>query len=204
MSKNTDNFIQFVKEECRAANVKLVLSKSKTVFADGVKTNGYFHHNDKKQSIVLKCATSKAFKHWFPVFVHEYCHFQQYMDNCPAWVECDKEESDIVFEWIDGKEYDIRVVKTSIKRTVNIELDCEKRVVKTIKKFNLPIDIPTYIKQANSYVMFYNYCLLSRKWYQIAPYRVPAVYNNFRKDFRGNYKTLPKSKIKLYKTHCFI
>ena len=199
MTKKIDNFIQMVKREARASGIKVRLPKSKTVMIDGVKVNGYF---DDEDEMVLKCAIGKPEKEWFPIFVHEYCHFRQYIEKPSAWRTYSKEKSDIFFSWIQGQNFHAKTVKRFVKRTVAIELDCEKRVAEAIDKFDLPIDRTEYIKKANAYIYFYPYALTTRKWYKKAPYTIPLVYNKFSKSFNGNYNVVPDKYIKLYNDHC--
>jgi len=65
-------------------------------------------------------------------------------------------------KWLNGKE--IKFIKNKIDKIKYLELDCEKRAVKNIKKYNLPVNIETYIQKANSYILFYNYVKETRQW----------------------------------------
>lgn len=72
---------------------------------------------------------------WMQVYVHEYCHFLQFLSDKNYF----------------NKYYD------NVHETAKVELDCEKRVVKEIKKYNLPIDVGEYIMSSNAHVCLY-YC----------------------------------------------
>ena len=170
MNKKINDFIKMVKRETRANGIKVRMPKSKVVMIDKVKVNGYF---DDEDEMVLKCAIGKPEKVWFPIFVHEYCHFRQYIDKCSAWKTYNKEDVDVFFSWIQGQTFHNKTVKRFVKRTVAIELDCEKRAVEVIAKYNLPIDRVDYIRKANAYILFYPYALTTRKWYKKAPYTIP-------------------------------
>ena len=72
MSKAVNDFIKMAKKEARDAGIKVRLPKTQTVIVDNIKVNGYFDDDIQK---MLKCAIGKPEKEWFPMFVHEYCHF---------------------------------------------------------------------------------------------------------------------------------
>jgi hypothetical protein len=93
----------------------------------------------------------------FPLFLHEYCHFLQWKNG----EHFDSTSSLTKFgEWIAYKSE-----KFSIKDIRNIqqmELDCDKKVIRLVKKYQLPIDISIYKKMTNSYVLSYNYIFEKR------------------------------------------
>ena len=78
-----------------------------------------------------------------------------------VWKQAEKSLG-IVWEWLDGENH--RNITKHISVARDLELDNEKRSVKLIKKFKLPIDVKLYIKKANAYVLFYNYMLITRRW----------------------------------------
>ncbi len=81
-----------------------------------------------------------------------------------------------------------------------LELDCERRAVKKIKKFDLPLDVEEYIKQASAYIHYYNYMQLRRNNYTPGkePYYNNTITSAMPKTLRGKYKRLPKNIIPLY------
>lgn len=201
MHKKIEHFIETIKREAKDVNVKIILPKSKTVITNGVKVDGYFDDIDLEFP-VLKCPVGKPRSEWLPVLVHEYSHLRQYIEKCSEWQESDKEKSDVIFEWINGKDFHLKKLKLSFRRTVEIELDCEKRSVEHIKAFDLPINVDDYIRKANSLLFFYNYVFTVRRWYKISPFAIPKVYNKFRKDFKADYNSLPNKYVKLYEQYC--
>jgi hypothetical protein len=80
-------------------------------------------------------------------------------------------------------------------------LDNEKRTVKLIKKWKLPIDLNDYIKKANAYIQFYNWMRYSKRWSSPgnAPYSNKAIYEAMPPNFRMNYKKMSDKYFKLYK-----
>ena len=65
-------------------------------------------------------------------------------------------------DWLLGK--DVKNIEERIDQVKWLELDCEKRTVKNMIKYNLPVNISSYIQKANSYILFYNYIKETRLW----------------------------------------
>ena len=93
-------------------------------------------------------------------------------------------------------------MKKYIRELRNCELDCEKRAVKLMKEYNLPIDIKKYIKQANAYVYFYNTMIDTRKWYKKSPCIVKEILDIMPTKFERSYKSLPNKYLRLVKKYC--
>ena len=110
-----------------------------------------------------------AMKHHmgFEILIHEYCHFLQWKTDRRLW---DKSMStyDILFDWISYpslvyspfiKDYKItqEELDQSLHDILEIEHDCEKRVLKLVK--NCPIedfDTDKYIRASNAYLWSYH------------------------------------------------
>jgi len=162
-------FVNDLKILCEQSNVELILSKTDSImYLDSIECCGYFDNVDKKtKSPILVCSIGKNLKNikniqenFLSTLVHESCHMDQWLENDKIWennLSCD-----IVDSWLSGNE--IENIKFHIERTRELELDCEKRTVEKIKKYNLRIDVNSYIQKANAYVQFYNYILNTRKW----------------------------------------
>ena len=118
-------------------------------------------------------------------------------EGCKEWEEgC--EGIGHLEDWLAGKRK--KNIKQHIDKSRDLELDNEKRSVKLIKQWNLPIDIKDYIKRANAYVQFYNWMYYSRKWSKPgnSPYRNQAIYDAMPDTFRMNYKQMAKKYQKLF------
>lgn len=202
MNEQAAAFIEYVKSECKSYNVKIVLSPDDHVTTEaGCKCNGFFDIE------TLAVATGKEFEKWFKTFVHEYCHMTQWIEDTKEWNACkdpcDAEE--ITELWYDHK---IELTKEqALDWTVkarDVELDCEKRVIQLIDRFNLPIDKEAYIKHANAYIYFWTYTLTSRSWYKIGkePYNIKEIVDAMPSNFYNNYNVMPETYMKLYKEHC--
>ena len=162
-------------------NVKIrFLDKKFIHYKDNEKSIGYFSYNNYPEFI---CAIGNDIDEWFPIFVHEFCHYRQWVEKSKYWnilydnVKVKKVDvSSLMDDWITGKEFSKNKIKEYVKRTLECERDCEKRTVKMIKDFDLPIKIDKYIRGANSYLYFYIYVLKRRVWYkEIPPYKIKKV-----------------------------
>ena len=131
------------------------------------------------------------------ILVHEYGHLTQWVDDTPLWKSVEV-SMPILDGWLAGTEHPD--IAKHIGNCRDLELDNEKRAVNIIKKFELPIDIPRYRKKANSYVMFYNYMLISRRWCtpKNSPYSNKRVIEAMPDKFNMNYNKLPKKIEKLF------
>jgi len=189
MNKNTQQFVDYVKSECKANGIKVDLRKrAYLVLSGNIKCSGYFDSEERK----LVVATKR--EDWLPILVHEFGHFTQWMDDCKEWRTSGTSLND-VDEWLGGKE--VTNIKKSLGKCRDLELDNEKRSVAIIKAWELPVDIKTYTQKANAYVQFYNWMFFTRRWCtpQNSPYKNPKIYGMMPTTFKMDYKKMsPKYK----------
>lgn len=121
---------------------------------DNVMVAGCFNFQDKA---FFSCTGRKD---WLEIFVHEYCHYLQWKNGYFK-----NSDEGLFWGWLDGEEVDRDFLLSSAHFCQKCESDNEKKVVKIIKKYDLPIDINLYIKKANAYILFYNLALKFRKFY---------------------------------------
>ena len=90
----------------------------------------------------------------FTTFVHEYCHFLQWKMKTPVFIESTPSLSKLQ-KWLnrDRKKLSMKHIRL-IQR---MELDCDRKALAVIHKYELPVDIDAYIQEANSYILSYNY-----------------------------------------------
>lgn len=150
-----DEFIGFVRKECKENGIKLLLKNSSYIKANSLPCSGWFDAETKE----LRCATKR--KDFIEILVHEYCHLTQWKENIPLWKKC-YESFSVLDDWLMGK--DVPDIAKHIKNIRDLELDNEKRAVKLIKKWGLNIDLDEYVRKANAYILFYNWLLITRRW----------------------------------------
>ena len=124
---------------------------------------GWFGTDEGEEEFVV------AMKHHmsFEIFIHEYCHFLQWKYDRKLWYKS-MSTYDILFDWIsfpllkyskDIKdcEYTNEQLDQSLHDILEIEHDCEKRVLKLVA--NNPIenfDNDKYIRAVNAYLWSYH------------------------------------------------
>lgn len=188
-------FVEFVKKDCKAKGVRLHLSQGKYVVMDGTRVSGYFLDSPP----VLAVAMGRSFMEWFPTFVHEYCHMLQWYEGARVWDNAGK--SELLWSWLSGKR---SLTKKQAKQmalwAMSVELDCERRVVKMIRRHKLPLELKWYCKQANAYIYFYHLVYLHRRWYSVGkePYNNAVLVASMPAHLRGSHRTISKKRIALY------
>jgi len=193
---NTEEFVQFVTEKVESVGAKVSFPMEKSVVLPGEITqcNGYWD----KGTMTLAAARDQDPDSFLRLLVHEYCHFRQWAEKRePYWNLYDPElkadlES-VFFGWIEGQDTDLELVKYAGTACRDMELDCERLTVKTIKELELPIDLVDYTKRAAAYVLFYNVIIETRKWYAIGeePYNNPEIIKLMPDNLDGDFKTTP-------------
>ena len=200
MIKADKEFIGHAVLECTKKGVKVLFDHKEFVLADQTKCSGFFDE-DKKE---LHVATRKPQKDFFPVFVHEFCHFQQWSDREPLYMlisagnSIDKD----MWDWLNGKDISIDKVEKSIRAYQKMEMDCEKRVVRQIEKFGLSIEINNYIQMANIYVLFYSLLLETRKLYKTPPNQIPSLVKTVPTTFIESFE-IPEDYRRITLKKCF-
>lgn len=176
MDRATERFLDHVKTECRNHGVRLYLSRATRVHSgSGIYCSGWFNGE------VLSVAAGGPIENWLPILVHEFGHFGQWVDKDPTWTKTTiggYDANEWLDEWLTGKtEMDPDTLQKVINKIVSNELNCERRAVKMIRKYKLPININSYIRGANAYIYFYHVCKEMRKWYNKdrVPYQMPEV-----------------------------
>lgn len=86
------------------------------------------------------------------IFLHEVFHSQQLAENHPLWSDYNP--------W--DKKFDIKRFP-GFYNLMRLERDCEKRVIKFAKKHDL-FDSSEYAREANSYLLFYQFVFLTGEW----------------------------------------
>lgn len=179
-----------IKKLCKEHGVKLYLPKSKSIKYGNIFISGYF---DEK---TLACAMGKEDSIF--TLIHESCHLDQYLESSKLWIKSDTVPN--IDEWLNGK--DFNCIEQSLNTFKFLELDCEKRAINKIIKYDIKCNKKEYIQKANAYVQFYNYLKLSRKWCDKnnTPYSNKNVWKLMPKKFMPDwwYEELPRYALKAF------
>lgn len=154
LTKNEKTFLSDLTCKCLENNISLVLKNQKKIN----KCSGYF--DEKTLAAALKCFDGRR-DEVMGVIVHESCHMDQFLEKIPLWYDPIFNEGDLWEEYNNKKINKSKKLELFMKKLLEIELDCEKRAVEKIKKYDLPLDIPEYIQRGNIYLyayrVFYEY-----------------------------------------------
>lgn len=207
MSTEVVSFCKHIEEIAQKNNVQFTLNPDTYIAYPTTKdlVNGYMVEFPKKE---LAVAIGKSLELWLPVLVHESSHLDQLLEKSNYWYDSYVpgtifETVDIIMLWVEGKiELSDTQLNNYIKFSRNVELDCERRTVEKIKKFNLPIDITDYIQKANSYIFFYTAMKKTKAWYIPGkePYRIKEVWSLCPTEFLadGEYENIPENLMQEY------
>jgi len=194
LTKNVRAFINHVKGHCKEVGIKYQIRPVKYLVLSGnIRCSGYFCEETMRLVVAGKS------KDWLGILTHEYAHLTQWQDKSTNIWKTGSTGVTHLDDWLGGKK--IRSIKKAIQQSRDLELDNEKRTVKLIKKWKLPIDLNDYIKKANAYIQFYNWMRYSKRWSSPgkAPYGNKTIYEAMPPNFRMNYKKMSDKYLKLYK-----
>lgn len=198
--KNIQTFIYGLKRKAKSLGIELILnSEEKFVFIDGdFQASGYF--DGQKNKGVLGVGTNRPINNWLPVLVHESCHMDQWEQNIDLWKNSNDMPYNIFEDWLIGKRCNKEKAHKCINALRDLEIDCEKRAVKKILKYKLPICIKEYIQKANCYIFFYNRMKKTRKWCVGNLYK-PEILSVIDSDWYESYNEIPKKLDAMFKKY---
>jgi len=158
MLKAQREFVQMARKHLKEHECRLVWGRGKSVNCSGCRASGYFDEDGKQ----IRVARNN--KLWFEVFIHEYCHFRQWIEKSPVYRKTDNSTT-IIDNWFNGKTYKNRIIDKAFESVREMERDCEMRSIKLIKKYNLPVNVDRYIRAANCYIYAHFFMREYRKFW---------------------------------------
>jgi hypothetical protein len=194
MNKNIQKLISDIAQKCLTNGINFRLEYTDSVDQENLPCSGYF--DEKTLAVAVK---KPRIIDWLDVLVHESCHLDQYLEKSKYWVS-DKKSLFVVEAWIHGKKVNKKDLQTGFTNTVALELDCEKRTVKKLKKYNIPFNEKQYIRKANAYLFSYGYTLANKKWYP-KPYENTSITKKMPVTFLkvDNYLDFTNKHLQYYK-----
>jgi len=183
-----DRFKRDVRKTAKANGIKIKLLKKDSVSSryDKLPCHGYFSDEDMELCVAIK-GTELS---WVHVLVHESCHMDQFVENKYLWTKCNP-GFNLFSKWLLGKSIVKReVLEEAVQDIIRLELDCERRAVEKIKKYDLNIDIETYIQCSNLCLYGYLFFLEKKKWCNDI-LDIDSVTDLAPKRFRTNYDKIP-------------
>ena len=112
---------------------------------------------------------SQNIDEWFPIFVHEYCHYLQWSKTPEIWKKYDKPS-----EHLHQLLYEDRptISKKYLHLLQEVELNCDKMAIELIKKHKLKVNLKDYIVDSNLYIACYP--LIAKYKKMVVPYEGDA------------------------------
>jgi hypothetical protein len=205
MDKRIELIIEDIKKYCQSNGISVNMDSSapRVRYSDPEKgieidCSGFF---SDKNGLSLHVATGKPFMEWFPIFLHEFCHGVQCINQEKVWTDnqIDKkmEAGDLIDLYLKGlNNVSKEDALESKQKVMAVELDCEKKVVELIKKYQIQdiIDVKEYIQKSNAYVLFYHLVVEEKKWYKkTAPYENREIYGAMPDFFLEDYNTISEN-----------
>ena len=91
-------------------------------------------------------------------------------------------------------------LKLYINAGREIEIDCEKRTVEKIKKYDLPLDPIVYTQQSNTYLYWYTMVAKKRSWYKMGKELIykKNLWSIMPTEFQEDYNKIPLKIIKAF------
>lgn len=152
--------------------------------ADCETYGGEFDHKEKLIRVAINNCKTKVLE----IFTHEYCHFEQWVDNSLVWQKADR---DIFY-------YDL----IDCIDIAELELDCEKRTLNKIKVYELPINEIRYIQIANAYIASYYLMPIFGGWIKSSTDNY-ALYSKMPKTLDINHKIVAENHVQLFEKLLF-
>lgn len=143
-------FLSDLRRQCREHGVKLSLVRAKLVdVGGGIRCGGWF------DPVTKEIVVARRHNLWLANLVHESCHMDQWIEQSGIWKKEEKFGTSTVDRWLLGKS--VYSIRKSVNNLISLELDCERRSVAKMIKYDLPINIVTYIQKANEVLLYYKY-----------------------------------------------
>ena len=162
MNEGIKKLIADTAAKCVQNKIEFHITNTHAVNADGIITSGYFDDTS------LVVAGGK--KDWVDVLAHESCHMDQFLEKDLIYMGSNDSLA-AIDDWLVGKEFSNTTLIRKFIDVIKMELDCEKRTVKKLKKYKIYSDTTQYIKQVNAYLFGYWATFRDRVW-------CPFPYNN--------------------------
>lgn len=199
-----------VSQFCATNHIKFVNTPKKRVsFYDSdlrkrVYCSGFFQDNhDGTASLYI--ATGKPKKDWIPVFLHEFSHAVQCVNKDRVYEDMvrRRDYEAVLSKYVRGSRLvSKRLAFEAVKKTILMELDCERKALRYIKKYKLEgyLNIEELTQKANSYLLFHHVYFETKKWYKVAPYEIKAVWSKMPKKLIKDPTTITEEQRSILKT----
>lgn len=194
-SDTIKDILRYIKRECRAYKVRVVLTKGKKVVADGDKCQGYFSDTQR----VIKVAGGCPVEEWFPVLLHEYRHFTQWRDH---FLGRRTRRAKLWQDTIDHPFYfgfNTRPTKRGLYAIIRLEQDAERfsiSVMRRLKIFSKQL-IDEMAREASLYLFSHHFIWEKNRWFKSGQgisswLKDEALWAEAPTSLRGDFTKVPR------------
>lgn len=181
-NKNTQVFLDYVYDIMKKYKCVLKVSTD-DVYIDNNIVGGYFSWTEREIVIDMN-------SNWLETLAHEFSHLLILKQTSRRENNIQYKSSDMMFSWLSKeRELTLSEINFYIDVVKLMELECERKTIELIKQFDLPIDIPTYIKNANAYIFYHDIIKSKRVWCTIPLSEMTNVINLMSDNFDMDYTT---------------
>jgi hypothetical protein len=152
--------------------------------------SGYFDAN----KIVVAIKNNQ--EDWLSTLVHESCHLDQYLERNRWYSNLMENKLD---DWVNGAQ--LKNARTHVDKVIKLEHDCEKRSLRKIEKYKLPLDMDKSNKIARLHIYYYNWVYKNRVYLSKNVFSIEAI-NLVNLSKRFILSDLPIEIEKYYDTQC--
>lgn len=136
-----------------------------TIYCGGLPCGGYFDSGTGSICVAVK----RPFDIWAGTLSHEYSHYEQWREGTSEWsattLPDGTDVSSLIDEWLSGSiELDTVEVSRYMRIIASLELDCERRSLENISRWEIPLDKHKYAVMANAYVLSHEVAWKHRVW----------------------------------------
>lgn len=188
--KPIKNLVNDILLNCHNNNIGLVFVNKESVRIGKDLVSGYFDAN----KIVVAIKNNQ--EDWLSTLVHESCHLDQYLERNRWYSNLMENKLD---DWVNGAQ--LKNARTHVDKVIKLEHDCEKRSLRKIEKYKLPLDMDKSNKIARLHIYYYNWVYKNRVYLSKNVFSIEAI-NLVNLSKRFILSDLPIEIEKYYDTQC--
>jgi len=181
------NYFLEVDEKCKQHGVTFFVGAGKQVNSCGGRSGGYFDDCRK----ILAVSIGSSLTSCFQTLLHEVSHFKgQWLNPKSIWYKGRiRHGHSRFFSYLSGQ----RIYKkhAAIAAALAIELDCERKTVREIKRrWTKYIDLAEYQRQSSAYLYSYLYMGETGKW-PVVSCCIRKIAKHAPDSLQKSYKQIP-------------
>jgi hypothetical protein len=176
------SFLENTKKTAKDLGVSIIFGRGEYVRLSGKgKAGGFFDDTNR----ILSVATNLPLTKWIELMVHETCHMDQWIESSKYWTTDLNDALHTFDRYISGK-YEPNIIEAT-DLIVMMEADCERRACRKISEYELPINVKSYAKRANAYLLSHKAMIHYQSWYKVPPYKHGCIWGKLPSQVSAPY-----------------